>query len=76
MATKKPQIDLHEFRNKLVDIMEDLVEAREELYTIKDDANMTLARASFLSGIASHRVDKAWDKLDDITDDIYRELTD
>jgi len=74
MATKKKEYDLHELYRKLVALTDDLINATDRLSEIRDDDDMTIAGAGFKAGQAYSIIDKVSDTLDDITDDIYREL--
>lgn len=73
-TVKKEQYDLHELYRKLVGLTDDLINATDRLSEIRDDDDMTIAGAGFKAGQAYSIIDKVSDTLDDITDDIYREL--
>ena len=73
-TVKKEQYDLHDLYRKLVSLTDDLINATDRLSEIRDNDDMTIAGAGFKAGQAYSIIDKVSDTLDDITDDIYREL--
>jgi hypothetical protein len=74
MATKKQEYDLHELYKKLVGLTDDLINATDRLSEIRDNDEMTIAGAGFNAGQAYSIIDKVGDALNDITDDIDRQL--
>ena len=72
MATKKePAYDLNELRIKLSEIADEILTANEQLVIIKEDDEVSISKAAFLVGSAHTIIEKAWDKLDNITDELY-----
>jgi hypothetical protein len=69
MALKKEQYNLIELHNKLSKITDDLVNATEKLLEIKEE-DIGVAAAGFKAGQAYTTIDKAYDELVDITDEL------
>ncbi|MFO0453033.1 MAG: hypothetical protein ACK52I_30970 [Pseudomonadota bacterium] len=70
MALKKEQYDLVKLHNKLSKITDDLVNATEKLLEIKEEENIGVAAAGFKAGQAYATIDKVYDELVDMTDDL------
>jgi hypothetical protein len=69
MATK--EYDLIELYNKLSKITNDLITGTEKLLEIKNE-EIGIAAAGFKAGQAFTNIDKAYDELVEITDDLNR----
>ena len=72
---KKEQYDLHELYRKLSDLVNRLEEASEKLIDIKDYQDITVAGAGFKAGQAYAIIDKVYEDLDEIADDVDRHST-